>query len=334
MHKLTVTLKQHTPLIHFQHDQEGATLRASEVKPKLDKFIIARLTDEQKAEGRREGWLKEKDGKSWLDYKMRIVASDFMNFQMNKHKVVKRGIEQKDELQRPLYTTDNYPSNTNSIVMSNIGGRIEEDVFNFKMARNEKIEFILKTQSLENIIAEYIYEFVGTQSFGNRTTKGFGSFSVAKISNHSFEEGVESPFYMYFTLLPDKKGLDKNRVLKDVFSLINLMWRGLKRETGVNVGKLNNVLLNVPNQCVNDPERIPSALIFKPVIDYYEEGDCGVTISLFYNNEVINASTADQNSTAYYENLINGLINSYSKDDARNVMSGIMSYEIEELEYE
>lgn len=42
MHKLTVTLKQHTPLIHFQHSQEGATLRASEVKPKLDKFIIER----------------------------------------------------------------------------------------------------------------------------------------------------------------------------------------------------------------------------------------------------------------------------------------------------
>ncbi|MCF8245535.1 MAG: hypothetical protein K9J37_13675 [Saprospiraceae bacterium] len=36
---LTFTLKQHTPLIHFQHDQAGATLRATEVKPKLDRFI-------------------------------------------------------------------------------------------------------------------------------------------------------------------------------------------------------------------------------------------------------------------------------------------------------
>ncbi|MDR1582880.1 MAG: hypothetical protein LBS55_06410 [Prevotellaceae bacterium] len=43
MHKLEITLKQHTPLIHFQHDQEGATLRASEVKPKLDKFIKTAL---------------------------------------------------------------------------------------------------------------------------------------------------------------------------------------------------------------------------------------------------------------------------------------------------
>ena len=43
MYKLEVKLKQHTPLIHFQHDQEGATLRASEVKPKLDRFILTRL---------------------------------------------------------------------------------------------------------------------------------------------------------------------------------------------------------------------------------------------------------------------------------------------------
>ncbi|MFN0202536.1 MAG: hypothetical protein ACKVTZ_13510 [Bacteroidia bacterium] len=41
MYSLTFTLKQHTPLIHFQHEQAGATLRASEVKPKLDRFILA-----------------------------------------------------------------------------------------------------------------------------------------------------------------------------------------------------------------------------------------------------------------------------------------------------
>ena len=40
MYKLEFTLKEHTPIIHFQHDQDGATLRATEVKPKLDRFII------------------------------------------------------------------------------------------------------------------------------------------------------------------------------------------------------------------------------------------------------------------------------------------------------
>lgn len=39
MYRKTFHLKQHTPLIHFQHDQAGATLRATEVKPRLDRFI-------------------------------------------------------------------------------------------------------------------------------------------------------------------------------------------------------------------------------------------------------------------------------------------------------
>src|SRR3990167_6963021 len=41
--KVEFTLKQHTPIIHFQSEQSGATLRATELKPKLDKFITQRL---------------------------------------------------------------------------------------------------------------------------------------------------------------------------------------------------------------------------------------------------------------------------------------------------
>ncbi len=37
--ELIVKLKQHTPIIHFQWDQAGATLRATELKPKLDRYI-------------------------------------------------------------------------------------------------------------------------------------------------------------------------------------------------------------------------------------------------------------------------------------------------------
>ena len=43
MHKLEFELKQHTPIIHFQARDIGATLRASEVKPKLDRFILTEI---------------------------------------------------------------------------------------------------------------------------------------------------------------------------------------------------------------------------------------------------------------------------------------------------
>ena len=39
MHKLIVELKQHTPIIHFQAHQKGATLRGSEIKPLINKYL-------------------------------------------------------------------------------------------------------------------------------------------------------------------------------------------------------------------------------------------------------------------------------------------------------
>ena len=87
MKTLTVTLKQHTPLIHFQHDQYGATLRASEVKPKLDRFIFS-LLEEGKEEAKRRGWTKGNDRTLSLNYKLKIKSSveDQLYFIMNDRK--------------------------------------------------------------------------------------------------------------------------------------------------------------------------------------------------------------------------------------------------------
>ncbi|MCL5027632.1 MAG: hypothetical protein M1480_01295 [Bacteroidetes bacterium] len=38
-YKLTFKLKQHMPYIHFQHNHLGATLRASDLKPRIDKYL-------------------------------------------------------------------------------------------------------------------------------------------------------------------------------------------------------------------------------------------------------------------------------------------------------
>ncbi len=37
--KLSIVLKQQTPMIHFQANEEGATIRGSDLKPRLDKFL-------------------------------------------------------------------------------------------------------------------------------------------------------------------------------------------------------------------------------------------------------------------------------------------------------
>ena len=43
--KTTFRLKQHTPIIDFQNNQSGAILRATELKSKLDKFLLDWVKD-------------------------------------------------------------------------------------------------------------------------------------------------------------------------------------------------------------------------------------------------------------------------------------------------
>lgn len=64
--KLTVELECQAPIIHFQPKAEGATLRASEVKPKFDRYLAkhCQLKD--------SSW-KVESGKEALNYKMHFV---------------------------------------------------------------------------------------------------------------------------------------------------------------------------------------------------------------------------------------------------------------------
>lgn len=43
--KLCLTLVAQSPMIHFQGDSEGATLRGSELKPKLDRFLNGKIRE-------------------------------------------------------------------------------------------------------------------------------------------------------------------------------------------------------------------------------------------------------------------------------------------------
>lgn len=178
MYQLKFTLKQHTPIIHFQHDQVGATLRATEVKPKLDRFILMKLgreadntlTDNDaiykkgKEVANSNGWLIDKD-KGALDYKMRVEPNHKSPTEI-----------QKGHGNSPMY-------------FANMGNA--ENFKHFKYS-DEDIEcvistFNLKTGSEKITLSKYIesniYEFFFQNNFGTRQSKGYGSFEVINIIN-------------------------------------------------------------------------------------------------------------------------------------------------------
>ena len=153
MKTLTIKLKQHTPLIHFQHDQEGATLRASEVKPKLDKFILSKLTPEEKSEGKHEGWIKSKNDKVWLDYKMRIEDNpdNIIKLYTNKKRLYSKKDEDKDK------------RNNKRIVRVNYGDIIQGNVDNARyVIRQDGKEYFGKLRKEDSKI---IYDLIAYPCF-------------------------------------------------------------------------------------------------------------------------------------------------------------------------
>lgn len=152
MHKLEIKLKQHTPLIHFQHDQEGATLRASEVKPKLDKYIIKHTFynsfdeckqflvgyDPKKPDAQKG---KFKAGYRALNYKMRIEASG----QKYEHKI----------------------KIINANKMAVVFQHIQLTIF--------------CPHALQPHITDNLPIFFVANNFGFRQSKGYGSFTIEEM---------------------------------------------------------------------------------------------------------------------------------------------------------
>lgn len=170
MQTLTVKLKQHTPLIHFQHDQNGATLRASEVKPNLDKFILTRLGGGKYQDGVEQAktnrWLIGKSDHPALDYKMRIEAPPGQIWDMSRNtgRVNKKG--------NPVF-------DTMPLFFGNMGNEEDSSIQLKKMTFcSYPVSLIITTvnETLLKYIRESLNTFFLYHNFGTRQSKGFGCF--------------------------------------------------------------------------------------------------------------------------------------------------------------
>lgn len=161
MYKYTVTLKQETPLIHFQGDQEGAFLRASEVKPKFDKFLREHV--EGDVERFRIGNTEA------LNYKMRIS-----NMDVHKEKATKEKL--------PMYFNDigENSNDTNVVLFSKT---------------ETTVVFLTSNKELIEIIEKWFKKFLLVTNFGFRQNKGYGSFTaINSFRDNNQEEKNDDSF--------------------------------------------------------------------------------------------------------------------------------------------
>ena len=205
--RLSFTLVQHTPMIHFQGSQTGATLRATELKPKLDRYLIEHgfRDDFSKykvhlvgwAPGKTENDFKEKKA---FDYKIRISATGITT--------------QNIKARYPLY-------------FGNLGKEADDKCFNFTPHPIQVTVSSFNTAIMERI-QNHFANFLMETNFGTRQSKGFGSFYLSP-KDPAYKR-PSAPYQFELRFSQAIRGIDDYRGL---FSQIDLFYKTLR--AGINL---------------------------------------------------------------------------------------------------
>lgn len=220
MKTLKVTLKQHTPLIHFQHYEKGATLRASEVKPKLDRFIIEKLGG-----GNYENVKKQvkntypklfipKEGVFALNYKLKIKEfGEKVEYLISSYlkKDEKEILDNKNILyisNSPYFAqeSENKAIIRNQYKWSDIPrkGILYDGAELIFLAKDEVADS--SGENIIDIINKYIQSFFVITNFGTRQDKGFGSFTVSNNGESEIDNILKKEFSFCYK---SKKNYDR-----------------------------------------------------------------------------------------------------------------------------
>lgn len=172
MYKKVFNLEQITPMWHFQGDDPNCCLRATEVKPKLDRFIKKSLEDNIPAD-----WWIDRAHNSALNYKMRISCASV--------KILPDVQNKMDDNNNPIYNNKGLQQKENlyPIFFANMGaGNAKRK--KLVMFSNLEVTIISMVSELVDSIADIIDDFFANNSFGTRQDKGFGCFCVIDKENN------------------------------------------------------------------------------------------------------------------------------------------------------
>ena len=199
--KPTIHLTQHTPIIHFQYEQSGATLRATELKPKFDRFL--KKVDSSLP------FKKHHNDHYSLDYKVKILSKGNQIIEFEKYP--------------PLYFGNQKGSKPKQKVIS----------------KDVTIEFFSFDQKILKAIDKHFEAFLANTNFGTRQSKGYGCFYLkdkkfdpslidTKIHTkvYSFEstlQNYENDIKNFYTLI--RSGINKvGRDKQTIFYAKSLMY--------------------------------------------------------------------------------------------------------------
>lgn len=196
-----IEVEQHSPLIHFQSNQKGAGLRASELKPKLDRYLLKKLKNKLTP------YLKSNQ-KYALDYSVKI-----------RYRVYKSEIMEKNK---------DGKIKSECCLICNMGKELtSKKIYKAILLNNIEIEIKSPFKKLLEIIDQNIDVFFIENSFGNRTSKGYGCFYRKEVDYNDLF--LKRNYRLLFReKLQENKKIEIEKY-RDVFKKIESKWIEIKR---------------------------------------------------------------------------------------------------------
>ena len=224
-------LKQHTMLLHFQakpSSGENVCLRASEVKPKLDRFILKKLGEIKTVKEKYSSWIQAEhlNGEDVaFKYRMTIVrCSERMNIYETDHR---SSFEKRNGVPEPEFVLPN-------IYYGNMGDGPER--YGVFFIDGLKIQITCFIPDLKNFIDKYIAEFFAVTNFGTMQNKGFGSFTIEGTDDNTVIEALKNNYdsKKCFKIAVNQSGYD-NDTQKELFDTVKQVYSVMK--SGQNIMK-------------------------------------------------------------------------------------------------
>lgn len=276
-------LVQHTPLIHFQHSEPHACLRATEVKPKLDRFLIEQLEKDYRfGDGRWKKWFVGDGSQQSFDYMMRITPNS-------------EQVERTQSIERAIARAEHRPPNAsfheihknyfgNMASGNNIQDTIRE-TFKESLFYKDGLTLTIRCfiPELLTFIDEHIRGFFMMHNFGTRQRKGFGSFTVDINTEPNAPKGFDLVRKYcpnaYYCKLDDNVSADA--LLDAVWVLSAFLKSGFNRGEGNYVrGFVFRYFQREKNPLANDKAFVKQ----KVLLNVYNEATRGEHLHPYGNN--------------------------------------------------
>ncbi len=221
-YKHTYLLVQQTPLIHFQYGQPHAALRASEVKPMLDRFMQS-FIENHNLNIPKDWYIAIPEGNSFakpFNYKMSIrTEAEPQTVQSNNLYFGKMGHKVSPAEALIFKCKDANGKTVNGVKLEILWflekkAEISESLKGFGLAD----EF-----SLSELIGFVLPAFFALTCFGTRATKGFGSFNV---DGEKLSEAYMHLFVPVFYKISYMAVQDHRDIMDDIWVVSGLMKSG------------------------------------------------------------------------------------------------------------